>query len=205
MAAKNETSGARIGGRPKALLLDAPDSGGRTTATMLASLVARLTALHLVTGATAVGSLVSGFAVLGKQVSRTASGARLRQALEHGRPGTNAAMLWKELHIHEWATLSPPSPVLDQMRNDAALLIAEDLEETMELLPIPVQRDELVEGATKDVGDARQHALDCIVGLWSYCRDLVRAVEALAATGEAAPEIQAGLPEQHPPVGDVLR
>lgn len=203
---RTPTEPTSTAGTPRALLLDPPESGGRTTATLLASLVARLTTLHLVTGATAVGSLVSGFAVLGKQVSRTARGARLRKALAAGRPGTNLALLWKELHLHEWAALSPPAPVLDQMRNDAALLMAGDLEETMELLPIPPHHEEPVEHATDEVGSAAEHALDCILGLWSYSRDLADAVEALAASSaERAPEVQLGTPAPSPPAGDVLR
>jgi len=188
------------------LLIDAPESGGRTTATLLASLVARLTSMHLVTGATAIGSLVSGFAVLGKQVSRTAPGARLRRALAAGKPGTNAALLWKELRIHEWAALSAPAPVLDHMRNDAALLLAQDLEGTLELLPIPPQRDEPVEGASAEITDAREHALDCMLGLWAYSKDLVAVIEALAATSsDDSSDILAGSPSTPPPSGQVLR
>ena len=43
-------------------LVDVPDGPGRTTATLLASLAARLGVLHLISGSDAVGSLAAGIA-----------------------------------------------------------------------------------------------------------------------------------------------
>ncbi len=161
----------------RARLVDAAGEGGRTTATLVASLAARLATLHYVTGASAVGSLVAGFTALGREVSRTAEGARLRKALEAGRPGVNGPLLWDELRITDWISSAPPSPVLDQLRNDMALLLAGDLQETLELLPIPGD----MAGSGAEADDEEVHALDCIVGLWAFSRELIRTVEALAA------------------------
>ncbi|MDQ4025967.1 MAG: hypothetical protein M3217_10860, partial [Actinomycetota bacterium] len=78
-------------------LVDAPESAGRTTATLLGSLTARLAALHLISGADALGSLVAGYAALGREVARTAEGARMKRALESGRAGRNGELLWSRL------------------------------------------------------------------------------------------------------------
>jgi len=157
-------------------LIDPADGPGRTTATLVASLAARLGVLHLITGADAIGSLTAGFVQLGREVSKTAKGARLREALESGRAGTNGYALWKTLGIAKWISAMPPSPILDQMRNDVALLLTDDLEETLELLPIPGRAtgiDNLpeMEPAT---------FVDCVLGLWAFSTELVNSIEALA-------------------------
>jgi hypothetical protein len=158
-------------------LIDSANGPGRTTATLVASLAARLGVLHLVSGADAVGSLTAGFAALGREVSRTAKGAQLRKAIESGRPGTNGYALWKTLGIGNWVSTIPPSPVLDQLRNDIALLLADDLEETLELLPIPSQSV-----GTQTFQDMEAATfVDCLLGLWAFSSELVRSVEALAA------------------------
>lgn len=158
-------------------LIDDNDGPGRTTATLVASLAARLGALHLISGADAIGSLTAGFAALGREVSRTAHGAQLRKAIESGRPGTNGYALWKALGIGNWVSTMVPSPVLNQLRNDVALLLTDDLEETLGLLPIPshstgIQNLQDMEPAT---------FVDCLLGLWAFSAELARSVEALAA------------------------
>lgn len=158
-------------------LVDGVDGPGRTTATLVASLAARLAVLHMVSGAEAIGSLTAGFCALGREVSRTAEGARLRRAIEAGRPGLNGNALWSTLRIGEWASEMPASPVLDQLRNDVALLLAPDLEATLELLPIPSQ----ITGAAGSLDEEPSTFIDCLLGLWAFSRELIRAVEALAA------------------------
>lgn len=158
-------------------LIDAADEPGRTTATLVASLAARLGVLHLMSGADAVGAMTAGFAALGREVSRTAEGARLREAIEAGRPGMNGSALWKGLHIEKWISSMPPSPVLDQLRNDLALLLVDDLEDTLQLMPIPGQSVG-AEGAKEP--EAATFA-DCLLGLWAFSTELIRCVEALAA------------------------
>jgi hypothetical protein len=160
----------------RARLIDDADGPGRTTATLVASLAARLGVLHLITGADAIGSLTAGFAKLGREVSKTAKGALLREAIQSGRAGTNGYALWKALGIGKWISLMPPSPVLDQLRNDVALLLADDLESTLELLPIPshstgIQNLPELEPAT---------FVDCLLGLWAFSSELVHSVDALA-------------------------
>ena len=134
---------------PRLRLADPPDES-RSTATLVASLGARISMLTMISGASAVGSLMSGFAALGRAVSRTAEGARLRRALEAGRAGHNLSALWKAMRIDAWASGVAPTPVIDHLRNDLALLLAGDLDETLALLPIPGQPT----GATDEVDDS---------------------------------------------------
>jgi hypothetical protein len=166
-------------------LIDSADEPGRTTATLVASLAARLGVLHLMSGADAVGAMTAGFAALGRVVSQTAEGARLREALEAGRAGTNGDALWKSLHIEEWISSMPPSPVLEQLRNDVALLLADDLEDTLQLMPIP--------GQTVGAQGAKEPQpvtfIDCLLGLWAYSSEVLRSVEALAALAATPREV----------------
>lgn len=190
-----------------ALLLDAPDSGGRTTASLLASLIARVTALHFVTGATSLGWSLSGLVVLGRQVSQTAAGARLRKALAMGKAAKNLTRLWTELHLGEWASLSRPAPVLDQMRNDVALLLSDDLEEAIARMPMPSHPEADGDDAKDDQANPADQALDFVVGLWSYCRETVEGIEAVALKEPkaATPRVTTAAPSTPPPVGRILR
>jgi hypothetical protein len=131
----------------------------------------------MVSGADAIGSLTAGFAALGREVSRSAEGARVRKALEGGRAATNGNALWSALRISEWASGLPASPVLQHLRNDLALLLADDLEDTLELLPIPSQPV----GAQPLENSESATFLDCVVGLWAFSTELIRSVEALTA------------------------
>jgi hypothetical protein len=156
---------------------DGADEPGRTTATLIASLAARLAVLHLISGADAIGSLTAGFAVLGREISRTAKGARLRKAIEAGRPSVNGNAIWKSLRIGEWASSMPPSPVLDQLRNDVALLLAGDLGDTLEFMPVPDQG--FITQRTVEPEEAT--FIDFLLGMWAFSSELMRSVEALAA------------------------
>jgi len=105
----------------------APGSAPRTTKTLLASLVVRVRTLGLLSGAQAVASLVSGVAAVGHEVSAGAEGRRIRRVLEQTRPGVNAETLWSALELGHLASIVPPTPVLEDLRNDVALLLADDL------------------------------------------------------------------------------
>jgi hypothetical protein len=185
-------------GREQLRLVDAAGEPGRTTATLLASLTARLATLYLVSGADAIGSLVAGYAELGREVARTAEGARLREALESGRAGTNGRALWDALRIREWASSLPPSPILDQWRNDVSLLLADDLEELLGLLPVPAE----TAGARGAVPTEEAELADALLGVWAFAVEAQRVIEALAAptlpeeglvrAGEHAPAGQEG-------------
>jgi hypothetical protein len=156
-------------------LADLPERAGRTTATLLASLSARVGALHLTTGAAAVGSLSAGFAALGREFARTTEGDRLRRAIVSGRVGRNGDAIWDALRFDEWLGSAPPAPVLDQLRNDVALLLADDLDETIELLPIPGETG-------MDGADGEDPSFpDLVLGMYAFSRELVAAVEALAS------------------------
>lgn len=164
-------------------LIDEAEGPGRTTATLVASLTARLATLSLVSGADAIGSLTAGFAVLGREVSRSAEGARLRRALEASRAGNNGNALWRALRMKTWLAGMPASPVIEQLRNDFALLLANDLNDVLAVLPIPAQ------SAPSSVKDDQEpySFLDCALGLWAFSAELVRSVEALAAATASSP------------------
>jgi hypothetical protein len=136
----------------------------------------------MVSGADAIGSLVAGFVELGRSVSQTAEGARLRRALERGLPGLNGTLIWSKLRIDDWASTMAASPVLDQLRNDIALLLADDLEVVLDLAPIPGE----LRGAQADDREPATF-IDFMVGLWSFSRELVSAVDELAAPTVDAP------------------
>lgn len=164
-------------GSGRVRLADPAGGPGRSTATLLASLQSRLAALHLCSGADAIASLTAGFAKLGREVSQTAEGARLRKALETSRVGANGRSIWKKMRLTELTCGIYPAPVLDQLRNDLALLLADDAEEMLASLPIP---GEMVGfegmGETPDVD-----FLDVALGLWAFSREFVRSVEAVAS------------------------
>jgi hypothetical protein len=182
-------------------LIDAADESGRSTSTLIASFAARLATLYAVSGATAVGSMVAGFAAIGREVSKTAEGARLRRALERGRVATNGNALWTALRIRQWASLVPAAPLLQQLRNDMALLLAPNLEETLSLLPIPGEPA----GMVGDADEPTSEFMDCIIGMWAYSREMVTAVEALAApTRDEMSWVDQG-PPATPPKGSILR
>jgi hypothetical protein len=181
-------------------LIDAPDESGRSTATLIASLAARLATLYAVSGAAAVGSMVAGFAAIGREASRTAEGAKLRAALARGRVASNGDALWSTLRIRQWASLVPAAPLLEQMRNDMSLLLAPNLEETLSLLPIPGEPA----GAAGTIDGPPTEFLDCVVGMWAYSREMTNVIEALAEpTREEGAIEKSGRPS--PPTGQILR
>jgi hypothetical protein len=173
-------------------LVDAAGGPGRTTATLLASLAARLGTLHLVSGGAAVGSLVAGFAALGRELRQTVPGARLHRAIESTRAGTNGDALWSALKVGDWASGLPPSPILDHLRNDLALLLADDLEDTLALLPIPGESA----GAQAPADDGERASFaDCVLGLWAFAREISRAVDALVGSAPGLGDVIAPAPE----------
>jgi hypothetical protein len=182
-------------------LIDRPDEAGRTTATLVASLAARLGTLHVVSGSDAVGSLAAGFCALGREVGRTAEGARMRRALASGTAGANGDAVWTSLLIGRWVSSLPPTPVLDQLRNDVALLLAGDLEETLELLPIPGEPAGL-----SAQPPAEWDFVELVLGLWAFSRELVSAVDAIAEpTLPPSGEVREGVAGDEPPAGELLR
>jgi hypothetical protein len=181
-------------------LIDAPEESGRSTATLIASLTARLATLYAVSGAAAVGSMVAGFAAIGREASATAEGARLRRALVSSRVASNGESIWAALRIRQWASLVPAAPLLEQMRNDMALLLAPNLEETLGLLPIPGEPA----GGTASDDEPASEFLDCIVGMWADSRDMTHAIEALAAPMRDDAEYES-VEKPTPPDGSILR
>ena len=150
-------------------LVDDAGVGDRTTVSLLASLVARLTALRTVTGAEAVGSMMAGLAQLGREVARTADGARMRDAIEKTVAAHGEAI---------WTALS-----LDHLRNDIALLTADDLEEILDR-PLPAASPGGGAPEALEHGDGDQvfrMFCDYLVGVWALSFEVHRAVEVLVA------------------------
>ncbi|WP_426592199.1 hypothetical protein ACPPVS_10415 [Cellulomonas sp. McL0617] len=183
-------------------LVDEPDRAGRTTAALVASLTGRLTALSLVSGADVVGALAAGVAALGRQAGQTAEGVRLRKGLAHGRPATNAALIWQQLGIDRWLATMPASRVLDQLRNDVALLLVDDLAETFDLPPLVAEPT----GADRPAAPERIDPIDLVVGLWVLAKDTVDLVQALAdSSGLPDDAVTPGRPAPVRVDGGVLR
>jgi hypothetical protein len=126
-------------------------------------------------GADAIGSLTAGFAAYGRELAQTEHGARMRRALEASRIGSNGEAIWKALRIDQWASTIPPSPVMQQMRNDIALVVSDDVAEAIAQLPIPSQPSG-TRGLPKPI-DA--NFLDFTLGLWGYAREVTAALDAL--------------------------
>jgi hypothetical protein len=72
---------------------------------------------------------------------------------------------------------SRPAPCWTTFENDLALLLADDLEQALELPPIP--NETAGSRGVQSIGPAT--FVDCVVGLWAFSVELVRAVELLAA------------------------
>lgn len=188
-------------GQARARLHDPPGGPPRTTATLVASLRDRLAALRAMSGAAAVGSLIAGYAAAGRDAARTAEGGRLAAALRAGRPGANGQAVWSALGIEAMAQV-PPSPVLDHLRNDLALLMAGDLDAALRD-PHRPERPQRVADEGADEGPVDD--VDYLVGMWVFSQELVAAVEALAAaSGQPSGAVKEGAPQQ-PPEGPLLR
>lgn len=183
---------------PHLRLIDSADEAGRTTATLFASLATRMIALHYTSGVSVVGSTLAGLAEAGREISKTAEGARLRRALEASGVRDNGEMLWKALRVAGWTEGMPVSPVLDHVRNDLALLLADDLAETIDNVPAPPETR-----VGRSAGrPAEINFLDTMLGLWVYSREIVRSVEMLAAS---APEGRTIDPGDQVHAGPILR
>jgi hypothetical protein len=156
-------------------LIDQEDAG-RTAVTLLASLAARMASLYVMSGADAIGSLTAGFAAYGRELAQTEHGARMREAFAASRIGSNGEAIWKALRIDEWASTIPPSPVMQQMRNDIALVVAEDVADAIAQLPVPSQPSGM-RGLPNPI-DA--NFLDFTLGLWGYAKEVAAALDALA-------------------------
>ena len=186
----------------KVSLIDVEDSAGRTTASLLAALVSRLGVLHFISGADAIASLTSGFAALGREVSKTSEGAALRQALSASQVAPNGQSVWTTLRIGDGASTAIPSPVLEQLRNDVALLLAEDLETVISMMPIP---PEAPSGALPEPQQTATF-MDFVLGYYAFSKELVAAVDAMAQLGQPVkPEVVAQDESAAPLSGSILR
>ena len=112
-------------------------------------------------------------------------------------------LLWRVLHIGEGASSAIPSPVLDQLRNDVALLLAEDLKQVLGLTPIPAESP-----PTGALPPPQQNAtfLDFIVGYWAFSKEVVASIDALAKLGRSSSDVVISGEKAEPPLkGALLR
>ncbi len=157
-------------------LVDLPEEAGRTTATLLSSLAMRLVTLHYTSGVSVIGSIIAGLSEAGREFRGTVEGRRFLRAFDKAGITKNGELIWESLRIADWARGLPPSPVLDHIRNDLALLLAEDLQEAMSAVPLPPESR--YAGHQPKREDA--NFLDCLLGLLVYSRELTRSIEVLA-------------------------
>jgi hypothetical protein len=182
-------------------LIDEEDAG-RTAVTLLASLAARMAALYVMSGADAIGSLTAGFVAYGRELAQTEHGARMRRAFAASRIGSNGDAIWKALRIDQWASTIPPSPVMQQMRNDIALVAADGVADAIAELPVPAQPTG-ARGLPKPI-DA--NFLDFTLGLWGYAKEVGAALDALAEpTMNREPIVTRETGGERPKGGSVLR
>lgn len=89
--------------------------------------------------------------------------------------------------------------LLDQMRNDMALLLSDDLAPTLQFMPIPAHQSGV--GAEP----APSNFADCVVGLWAFSRELVQMLESIAAPTMPPATLRESAPTPEPPTGPLLR
>lgn len=181
-------------------LQDAADGPPRTTDTMVASLAERLATLRVVTGADAFGSLAAGYAAVGRQAASSSDGARLHDALTHGPAAARGQAIWSALGIDTLADTTP-SPVLEHLRNDMALLLAGDVEDALTRARDDVGQRGMPTGDT----DEPATFVDYLVGMWAFARELTAWVEAVAATSSAPAGAVHTAAAPEPPSGPLLR
>ena len=121
-----------------------------------------------------------------------------REAVLATRIASNGDALWARLGMHAaWSAFSP-TPVLEDVRNDLALLLADDLSSALADI-------DSVDPAER-IGPLRVpepiECVDVIIGMWAYSREIVAAVDLISAHG-ASTEIRP--PSFNDPTGPVLR
>ena len=96
----------------------------------------------------------------------------------------------------------PASRVLDQLRNDVALLLVDDLAETFELPPLVAEPT----GTEKSEAPERIDPVDLMVGMWVLAKDTVDLVQALSdSSGLPEATVVPGRPAPVRVDGGVLR
>ena len=173
---------------PRVRLVDPEGEADRTTASLVSSLATRLVILHYTSGVSVIGSMLAGLTLAGREVARTAEGARLRRALAATPATRNGEAIWAALRIGDIAAGLPATPVLDHVRNDLALLLADDLAETLAQPPTPPAMGS--RSANGAPGEA--NFLDCMLGIWAHAREITRSVESLAGLAATAPPVFEG-------------
>ena len=111
----------------------------------------------------------------------------MRRVLEQTRAGVNAETLWSALELGHLASLVPPTPVLGDLRNDIALLVADDLPQAVAMLD-----ESSLESGMGLVREPQPFdVLDFLVGLWAlggFVADALELLSAATVPAEDAPE-----------------
>lgn len=189
---------------PGADVVDDPNGVPRQTTTLLAALLTRSATLGVISGAQTMASLAAGLAALGREASTTIEGQQLRQSIACGRVAQNLDLLFTRLGFGNLASKSPPTPMLEDFRNDLALLLSPDVADVV---------DAAVVGAATGTATGRLRQpvavdpIDFVVGLWTFSREVVAALDALATSVGSIPPsafVSGALPSE-PGSGRLLR
>lgn len=182
-------------------LQDPEGAPARSTDALVISLAERLAALRVISGAEAFGSLTAGYAAAGRQAAASSDGGRLRAALSRGPVAARGQAIWNALGIDKLAD-TPPTPVLEQLRNDLALLLADDVEDALARASHRTGPRASVAAIT----DEPATFVDHLVGMWAFGRELVDWIEAVAAMGrEPEGTVRTAPPGPTAPTGPLLR
>jgi hypothetical protein len=184
-------------------LIDDPAGVPRRTATLLTALLSRSAAVSMISGAQTLASIAAGLAALGRQMGTTVEGSRVRQALANSRAGHNLDLLFSELGFGDLVAVSSPTPVLEDLHNDLALLLAPDLGDAIE----SAQSGAVNGTAVAPVAPAQAvDPIDFLVGFWAYSRQVADSVEALVDwLAPTVPTVTAGVGPDEPTDGRLLR
>jgi hypothetical protein len=186
-----------------AAFVDDPNENGRRTTTLLVGLLARASTLGVISGAQTVASMVAGLAALGRVASTTIEGQRMREALAAGRVGENLDLLFSRLGLGALASVSPPTPMLEDFYNDIALVMAPDVADVI---------DAALTGALVGSGLGVLRVaepvdpIDFAIGFWTFSREVERTFDALAdSVGPTAAPAVTVVRKDEPGAGRLLR
>lgn len=160
--------------------VDDPAELGRRTSTQMVSVLTRASTLGVISGAQALASMIAGLAALGREASTTIVGERRRAALEHGRVRDNLELLFSRFGLGALASISPPTPILEDFFNDLALLLAPDTNQVVDAAALGALEGLGVGLLLPPASAAPFEPLDFLLGLWTYSAEVAAAFDALS-------------------------
>ncbi len=168
--------------------VDDPADLGRCTSTQLISVLTRASTLGIISGAQALASMIAGLAALGREASTTIVGERRRSVLERGRVRDNLDLLFSRFGLGALASMSPPTPMLEEFFNDLALLLAPDTAQHVDAAASAALGGLGVGLLVPSASAAPFDPVDFLLGLWTYTTEVAAALDALCEDppGDAA-------------------